>query len=41
MYTGQSVYLQLRRSDATNGAIVVFSFSNDAAVAHTLLDTDA
>ena len=28
-------------SDATNGAIVVFSFSNDAAVAQTLLDTGA
>lgn len=28
-------------SDATNGAIVVFSFSNDPAVAQTLLDTGA
>jgi two-component system, NarL family, response regulator LiaR len=28
-------------SDATNGAIVVFSFSNDAAVAHTLLASGA
>ncbi len=28
-------------SDATNGTIVVFSFSNDAAVANTLLDTGA
>jgi two-component system, NarL family, response regulator LiaR len=28
-------------SDAANGAIVVFSFSNDAAVAHTVLDTGA
>jgi two-component system, NarL family, response regulator LiaR len=27
--------------DATNGAIVVFSFSDDAAVANTLLDTGA
>jgi NarL family two-component system response regulator LiaR len=28
-------------SDATNGTIVVFSFSNDAAIANTLLDTGA